>query len=65
MKIFIDYIKELQETPIDQITEHSKRASLENLLKCIASELPDKIKILHEPKFSTPYSLYRLSGVFN
>jgi len=50
MKIFIDYIKELQETPIDQITEHSKRASLENLLKCIASELPDKIKILHEPK---------------
>ncbi|NTU45644.1 MAG: N-6 DNA methylase [Chlorobiaceae bacterium] len=50
MKIFIDYIKELQETPIDQITEHSKRASLENLLKSIVSELPDKIKILHEPK---------------
>ena len=50
MKIFIDYIKELQETPIYQITEHSKRASLESLLKSIASELPDKIKILHEPK---------------
>lgn len=50
MKIFIDYIKELQDTPIDQITEHSKRASLENLLKSIATELPDKIKILHEPK---------------
>lgn len=50
MKIFFDYIKELQETPIDQITEHSKRSSLENLLKCIASGLPTRIKILHEPK---------------
>lgn len=50
MKLFQDYIKELQSTPIDQITEHSKRAALENLLTGVASELSTKVSILHEPK---------------
>jgi len=50
MKLFQDYLKELQTTPIDQITEHSKRSSLENLLNGLANELPNKISILHEPK---------------
>ncbi len=50
MKIFQDYIKELQSTPIDQITEHSKRTALENLLNGVARELSIKVSILHEPK---------------
>ncbi len=50
MKLFQDYLNELQASPIDQITEHSKRAALENLLNGLAIELPNKIAILHEPK---------------
>ncbi len=50
MKLFKNYLKDLQSTPIDQITEHSKRTSLENLLNGIAIEMPNKISILHEPK---------------
>ncbi len=50
MKLFQDYIKELQSTPIDRITEHSKRTALENLLNGVASELTSKVSILHEPK---------------
>ncbi len=50
MDLFQNYIKELQDTPIDKITEHSKRSALENLLKQIAEEMVHKIAILHEPK---------------
>ena len=50
MKLFHDYLKELQSTPFEQITEHSKRTSLENLLNGLAAEMPNKISVLNEPK---------------
>jgi len=50
MQLFQKYFKELQSTPIHQITEHSKRASLEHLLNGLAMELTNKISILNEPK---------------
>ncbi len=50
MDIFKKYIKELQKIPIEELTEHSKRSALELLLNEIASELNEKIIILHEPR---------------
>jgi len=50
MKIFKQYIKELQEIPIDELTEHSKRSALEVLLKDIAVQQNPKIIIQHEPR---------------
>ncbi|MDQ2720647.1 MAG: N-6 DNA methylase [Bacteroidota bacterium] len=50
MTYFEDYFKALQNTPIDQITEHSHRTQLENLLNAIVQTHKLKIKILHEPK---------------
>lgn len=50
MNYFEDYFKSLQNTPIDQITEHSHRTQLENLLNAIVQTHKLKIKILHEPK---------------
>jgi len=54
---FQQYIKDLQSEPIERITEHSKRRSLENLLIAIAetSQNKDKIKILHEPRRKENY----------
>ncbi len=50
MTEFLEYIQELQSEPIDKITEHSKRSALEILLKKIAEQKNEKIKILHEPR---------------
>ena len=52
---FKNYIKELQSEAIDNITEHSKRSALEILLKSIAIQTDDKIKILHEPRRKENY----------
>ncbi len=65
MTNFKEYIKELQATALDQITEHSKRGALENLLKSIAD---DKLIILHEPKrdvkFGAPdFKISNVSGI--
>jgi len=50
MKEFLVYIKELQSDTLDKITEHSKRSALEVLLKNVALQKNDTIKVLHEPK---------------
>ena len=50
MKIFRQYIKELQQIPISELTEHSKRSALEFLLKDIAINQNSKIIIQHEPR---------------
>ncbi|MCS6821603.1 MAG: N-6 DNA methylase [Microscillaceae bacterium] len=50
---FQTYIKDLQSSPIDEITEHSKRTALETVLKQLAincTTANTKIQILHEPK---------------
>ncbi len=50
---FKQYIKELQTVPIDELTEHSKRSALEDILKQIATQNEintNKIIVLHEPK---------------
>ncbi len=47
MADFEKYFKSLREHKIDQITEHSHRAALEELLKSMAGT---KIKVLHEGK---------------
>lgn len=65
MTEFQKYIKDLQSISLEQITEHSKRSSLENLLNSIAS---DKINILHEPKreakFGAPdFKISNASGI--
>lgn len=50
MEIFRNYIKGLKEFNLTEITEHSHRKTLQELLLSIASEKNNKIKILHEPK---------------
>jgi len=56
---FKQYIKELQRTPIDEITEHSKRFALETILRELASGCAaantNKINVLHEPKRKDNY----------
>ncbi len=53
---FKQYIKELQEVPIDELTEHSKRSALENLLKLAALiNQTKKITVLQEPKRKDNY----------
>lgn len=47
MSAFEKYFKSLQGHALDEITEHSHRNSLQQLLEAFA---PSKIKILHEPK---------------
>lgn len=47
---FNDYFKVLQSKPIEEITEHSHRTPLENLLNAIAQHHKYKLQILHEPK---------------
>ena len=47
MKVFEKYFKALQAHRVDQITEHSHRSNLQQLLESIASP---KTKVLHEPK---------------
>ncbi len=55
MTEFKNYIKELQSETIDNLTEHSKRSALEILMKSVAIQINDKIKILHEPKRKENY----------
>jgi len=50
MKIFFDYIKELQSYELTDITEHSHRPALKSLLEHIAKDAESPIHILHEPK---------------
>ena len=50
MEVFKQYIKELQQIPICELTEHSKRSALEILLKNIATNQNPKIIIQHEPR---------------
>jgi hypothetical protein len=57
MKIdFKTYIQELQNVSLDQLTEHSKRSALENLLKQAAQiNQNQKITVLQEPKRKENY----------
>ncbi len=50
MSIFQNYIKELQKHKISEITEHSHRTALQNLLNSYIEEIQQKTNILHEPK---------------
>ena len=52
---FNDYFKALQSTAVEEITEHSHRTSLENLLNTIAQKQTHKLQILHEPKRITGF----------
>lgn len=48
MDIFNTYFKELKKFPVSEVTEHTYRAALQNLLNALR---PDKkIDVLHEPK---------------
>lgn len=47
---FDDYFKALQSKSLEEITEHSHRTPLENLLNAIAQHHSHKLQILHEPK---------------
>jgi hypothetical protein len=49
IKEFENYIKELQSVPLSEITEHTHRTHLENLLNCIKNNFNKKISIIHEP----------------
>jgi hypothetical protein len=50
MKIFDEYIVSLREFDVSDVTEHSYRSSLESLIRAIAKENDNSIKVLHEPK---------------
>lgn len=50
VSVFENYIKELKKHSLSDITEHSHRPDLLNLLNSIAKEKNKKIDILHEPK---------------
>ena len=48
--IFDRYLLALRKTPIDDKTEHTDRAALQNLLQTIASGTESGIAVQHEPK---------------
>jgi len=48
--IFNRYLLALRKTPIDEKTEHTDRAALQNLLQAIANEGDSGIAVQHEPK---------------
>ena len=48
--IFDRYLLALRKTPIDEKTEHTDRAALQNLLQAIANECGNGISVQHEPK---------------
>jgi len=48
--IFKNYIKGIKEFHLTEITEHSHRKTLQELLESVSSSINKKIKILHEPK---------------
>ncbi len=50
MEIFYNYIKGLKQFNLNEITEHSHRKTLQELLESVFSSINKKIKILHEPK---------------
>lgn len=61
---FEDYFKILQSVPVEEITEHSYRTALENLLNAIVSKHNLKLKILHEPKRQAGFGApdFKVSG---
>ncbi len=50
MNIFQNYITELQKHKISEITEHSHRTCLQNLLNSFVEEIQQRTTILHEPR---------------
>lgn len=51
MDRFEDYLRKLQEIPLDEHTEHTGRAALEALLRAFAAEAaPHRATVQHEPK---------------
>ncbi len=65
---FADYTNSLQSAPLDEITEHTHRSVLENLLNEAAQEVSQDIKVLHEPKrtgeFGSPdFKVYNARGI--
>lgn len=50
MEIFNKYISQIKKFSLSEITEHSNRKDLQELLELISTEKNKKIKILHEPK---------------
>ncbi len=50
LKEFENYIKELQSIPLNEITEHTHRTNLQNLLNAIKNNFSKKVQIIHEPK---------------
>ncbi len=68
MQHFKNYIKKIKEIPLEQITEHSHRSTLQILLSEISKKNTEKIKILHEPKregkFGSPdFKISNESGI--
>ena len=61
---FDTYFKTLQSTAIEDITEHSHRTALENLLNAIVKKHKLNIKILHEPKRQAGFGApdFKISG---
>ena len=50
MPDFTTYFKALKQYKPEEVTEHTHRATLENLLNGIKAEQNPQIKIIHEPK---------------
>jgi len=50
MKIFDTYIQDIQQHRIDEVTEHTYRKQLQDLLECVADEAGKDLSVLHEPK---------------
>ncbi len=68
MQYFNDYLKKIKSVPLEQITEHSHRLTLQILFEKISENKKDSIKILHEPKrkgkFGSPdYKITNDSGI--
>ncbi|MGI8951138.1 MAG: type ISP restriction/modification enzyme [Chitinophagaceae bacterium] len=57
MNYFETYFKELQSKPFEEITEHSHRTSLENLLNAIASKQNNKLLIIQEAKRTSGFGV--------
>ena len=69
MEHFTTYFKALQSYNFAQITEHSLRPELKDLLASIASQGDDEIKILHEGKregkFGAPdFKITRIDNIW-
>lgn len=69
MQNFSNYITELQNQSLSEITEHSHRSHLENLINTILKDLSNtETKVLHEPRRqgrngSPDFMIYSPSGI--